>query len=162
VKFHLSRHWLELANQWLEVTRQFLWLGSDSTKSWFDSDSKKFLMTMTRGACDSDSTLTRRKRLGHITALYQCFSSPTKHLDTFLWINFSNNFMFNTRSNAFEASKKQHALVNHGLRSMKQFATTKMYIVDQYNVQPQNQIDCLQFQGKDNFFTRQRLRSSHY
>jgi len=30
VIFHLTRHWLALANQWLEVTRQFLWFESDS------------------------------------------------------------------------------------------------------------------------------------
>jgi len=36
--------------------------------------------------------------------------------------------MCNTRSNAFEASKKQHALMNHGLRNMKQCAATKFYI----------------------------------
>ena len=30
MKFRLTRHWLELANQWLEeVIRQFLWLDSD-------------------------------------------------------------------------------------------------------------------------------------
>jgi len=39
IKFHLTRHSLELAHQWLEVTRQFLRL---------DSDSKKFWMTLTR------------------------------------------------------------------------------------------------------------------
>jgi len=41
VKFHVTRHWLKLANQWLEVTRQFLWLDSDSTKSWLDSNSTR-------------------------------------------------------------------------------------------------------------------------
>jgi len=37
---------------------------------------------------------------------YQCFSRRTKHIGTFLWINFSNNFMCDTRSNAVEAAKK--------------------------------------------------------
>jgi len=40
-----------------------------------------------------------------VCSLYQCFSRRTKHIGTFLWINFSNNFMCSTRSNAFEASK---------------------------------------------------------
>ena len=39
-------------------------------------------------------------------SLYQCFSKRTKHIGIFIWISFSNNFTFNTRSNAFEASKK--------------------------------------------------------
>ena len=43
--------------------------------------------------------------------------------------------MCSTRSNAFEASKKQHALMSHDLQSMKQFASRKTYI-DQYYVQP--------------------------
>jgi len=70
-----------------------------------------------------------------VCSLYQCFSGRTKHIGTFFWINFLNNFMCNTRSNAFEASKKPYALMNHGLCSMKQFASTEMYI-DQYHVQP--------------------------
>jgi len=44
-KFHLTRHWLEFANQWLEVTWQFLWLDPDWTRPSHDSfwlDSKKF------------------------------------------------------------------------------------------------------------------------
>jgi len=32
VKFRVTRHWLELANQRLETTQQFLWL--DSAKPW--------------------------------------------------------------------------------------------------------------------------------
>jgi len=55
--------------------------------------------------------------------------------------------MCNTRSNAFDTPKKQHALMNHGLRNMKQFGSRKMYI-DQYHDQPQSQIDYLWFQGK--------------
>jgi len=43
-----------------------------------------------------------------VCSLHQCFSSRTKHIGTFLWINISNDFICrpNTRSNAFEASKK--------------------------------------------------------
>ena len=37
--------------------------------------------------------------------LYQCFITRTKHIGTFLWISFSNNFMSNTRWNVFEAAK---------------------------------------------------------
>jgi len=44
--------------------------------------------------------------------------------------------------------KTQHAQMNHGLQSIKQFASTKVYI-DQYYVLPYNQIDCLWFQGKE-------------
>ena len=51
MKFHVTLHWLELANQWLEVTRQFLWL--DSTKSWL--------------WLEGLVTLTRQKWLGNIT-----------------------------------------------------------------------------------------------
>jgi len=40
-----------------------------------------------------------------ICSMYQCFSRRTKHIGTYLWISFSNNFMCSTRSNAFEASK---------------------------------------------------------
>ena len=41
--------------------------------------------------------------------------------------------MCSTRSNAFEASKTQHAQMNHGLQSMKQFVLTKMYIDQNYD-----------------------------
>jgi len=34
--------------------------------------------------------------------------------------------MCNTRSNGLEEVKKQHALMNHWLRNMIQFASTKM------------------------------------
>jgi len=40
-----------------------------------------------------------------VCSLYQCFSRRTKHIGTFLWISFSNNFMCSTRSKAFEACK---------------------------------------------------------
>ena len=46
--------------------------------------------------------------------------------------------MCSTRLNAFVLSKHlktQHAQMNYGLQSMKQFALTKMYI-DQYYDQP--------------------------
>jgi len=57
VKFRVTRHWLELANQWLEVTRQFSWLDYDSTKSWLwlDSDSKGLWLWF-----DSDPTKMTR------------------------------------------------------------------------------------------------------
>jgi len=66
VKFRVTRHWLELANQWLEVTRQFLWLDSDSTQPRYDSDStrKSFRWFWLEGFV----TLTRQKWFGHITA----------------------------------------------------------------------------------------------
>jgi len=47
----------------------------------------------------------------------------------------SNNFMCITRSNAFEAAKKQHTLMSRRLQSMKHFASTKMQI-GQYYAQP--------------------------
>jgi len=60
VKFCVSRHWLELANQWLEATRQFLWL--DSIKSWLwlekildDSDSKGLWLWLDKN--DEDTSL---------------------------------------------------------------------------------------------------------
>jgi len=40
-----------------------------------------------------------------VCSLYQCFSNRTKDIGTFRWINFSNNFMCNTLSNAFGSSK---------------------------------------------------------
>jgi len=42
-----------------------------------------------------------------VCSLYQCFSNRTKHIGTYRWINFPNNFLYSTRSNAFEASKKK-------------------------------------------------------
>ena len=70
VKFRVTRHWLEVANQWLEVTRQFSWLDSDSTRPSHDSnsDSKKIWMTLTWLWHEGLVTLTRQKWLGHITA----------------------------------------------------------------------------------------------
>jgi len=53
VKFRLTGHWLELANQWLDVSRQFSWL--DSTKSWLWLDSTK-----SKNLYDSDSTKITR------------------------------------------------------------------------------------------------------
>jgi len=44
--------------------------------------------------------------------------------------------------------KKQHARMICGLRRMKPFALTKMYI-NQYHDHPVNQIGCLWFQGKE-------------
>jgi len=38
--------------------------------------------------------------------------------------------------------------MNHGLQSMKQFASIKMY-VDRYYDEPENQTDCLWYQGKE-------------
>ena len=43
--------------------------------------------------------------------------------------------------------KTQHAQMNHGLQSKRQFALTKMYI-DQYYDQSKNQTGCLWYQGK--------------
>jgi len=65
VKFHLTRHWLELANQWLEVTRQILWRDSYSIRPSHNSTLiriEKILddshSTAARMASGSDSTLT--------------------------------------------------------------------------------------------------------
>jgi len=75
VKFHSTRHWLKLANPWLVVTRQFLWLGSDSTKSWLDSDAtrKNFWWHW----LDTDLT----KIIRHITAWFSL--SEEKRLTRF-------------------------------------------------------------------------------
>jgi len=47
--------------------------------------------------------------------------------------------MCNTGSNYFQASKKQHALMNHELRNMIQFASIKMCI-GQYHDQPKTKL----------------------
>jgi len=54
--FLVSRDWLEFANQWLEVTRRTVLV----TRPNHDSNSKNFWMTLTRRACDSDSTKITR------------------------------------------------------------------------------------------------------
>jgi len=46
----------------------------------------------------------------------------------------------NTRSNAFEAYKNQHALMNHGLRSMKQFF--KIFDVKIVEFSEKNALNC--------------------
>jgi len=51
VKFRVTRHWLQLANQWSKWLDSFR--DSTLTRPSHDSDSDS---TLTRGACDSDST----------------------------------------------------------------------------------------------------------
>ena len=70
--------WLKIANQKLEVTRQFLWLHSDSSRASHDSS----LTLLEKILDESDSTVTRRlvtltrkKLLGHITVVSICILS---------------------------------------------------------------------------------------
>ena len=63
----MFRHWLVLANRWLKVTRQFLWLDSNSNRPSHDSTLtplEKISMTLARFWFEELVTLTRQNDSG--------------------------------------------------------------------------------------------------
>jgi len=68
VKFHVTRHWLELANQWLEVTRQFLRLDQVMTRL---KNFRWLLLDSNSKGCDFDST--------EMTQAHHCLIVRAKH-----------------------------------------------------------------------------------